>query len=102
MHPHRPSTEEYVRLFHQTVRNADAHHPANQLAIVFAICEQRDDATGNAPLREPECEYYDLGPTSVGKTNLSVALAEAAIQGGFGAYFMTAHDLVADLGRAYR
>jgi DNA replication protein DnaC len=31
-----------------------------------------------------------------------VALAEAAIQAGFGAYFMTAHDLVTDLGRAYR
>jgi len=31
-----------------------------------------------------------------------VALAEAAIQAGFGAYFMTARDLVTDLGRAYR
>ena len=43
-----------------------------------------------------------LGPPGVGKTHLSVALAEAAIQAGFGAYFMTAHDLVNDLGRAYR
>jgi DNA replication protein DnaC len=43
-----------------------------------------------------------LGPPGVGKTHLSVALAEAAIQAGFGAYFMTAHDLVSDLGRAYR
>src|SRR6202165_4540001 len=43
-----------------------------------------------------------LGPPGVGKTHLSVALAEAAIQNGFGAYFMTAHDLVNDLGRAYR
>src|SRR5919206_4760825 len=43
-----------------------------------------------------------LGPPGVGKTHLSVALAEAAIQAGFGAYFMTAHDLVTDLGRAYR
>jgi DNA replication protein DnaC len=43
-----------------------------------------------------------LGPPGVGKTHLSVALAEATIQSGFGAYFMTAHDLVADLGRAYR
>ena len=42
-----------------------------------------------------------LGPPGVGKTHLSVALAEAAIQSGFGAYFMTAHDLVTDLGRAY-
>jgi DNA replication protein DnaC len=43
-----------------------------------------------------------LGPPGVGKTHLSVALAEAAIQSGFGAYFMTAHHLVTDLGRAYR
>lgn len=43
-----------------------------------------------------------LGPPGVGKTHLSVALAEAAIQSGFGAYFMTAHDLIDDLGRAYR
>jgi len=43
-----------------------------------------------------------LGPPGVGKTHLSVALAEAAIQARFGPYFMTAHDLVHDLGRAYR
>lgn len=43
-----------------------------------------------------------LGPPGVGKTHLSVALAETAIQSGFGAYFITAHDLVNDLGRAYR
>jgi len=43
-----------------------------------------------------------LGPPGVGKTHLSVALAEAAIQAGFGAYFITAHDLVTDLGRATR
>src|SRR5438067_11226747 len=43
-----------------------------------------------------------LGPPGVGKTHLSVALAEATIQSGFGAYFIPAHDLVADLGRAYR
>lgn len=43
-----------------------------------------------------------LGPPGVGKTHLGVALAEAAIQAGFGAYFITAHQLVADLGRAYR
>ena len=42
------------------------------------------------------------GPPGVGKTHLAVALAECAIQAGQAAYFMTAHDLVADLGRAYR
>ena len=43
-----------------------------------------------------------LGPPGVGKTHLAVALAEAAIQSAQAAYFMTAHDLVTDLGRAYR
>ncbi len=43
-----------------------------------------------------------LGPPGVGKTHLSVALAVEAIRAGFGAYFTTAHDLVTDLGRAYR
>ena len=43
-----------------------------------------------------------LGPPGVGKTHLSVALAEAAIQAGFGAYFITAHDMFADLSKAIR
>jgi DNA replication protein DnaC len=43
-----------------------------------------------------------LGPPGVGKTHLAVALAEAAIQAGQAAYFMTAHELVTGLGRAYR
>lgn len=43
-----------------------------------------------------------LGPPGVGKTHLAVALAEASIRSGNGAYFITAHDLVTDLGRAYR
>src|SRR5215471_355416 len=38
-----------------------------------------------------------LGPPGVGKTHLSVALAEEAIRSGLGAYFITAHDLAADL-----
>jgi len=38
----------------------------------------------------------------VGKTHLAVALAETAIQSRHAANFMTAHDLVTDLGRAYR
>ena len=43
-----------------------------------------------------------LGPPGVGKTHLAVALAEAAIQAGFGAYFITAHDMITDLGKAIR
>jgi DNA replication protein DnaC len=43
-----------------------------------------------------------LGPPGVGKTHLAVALAVEAIRAGFSAYFITAHDLTADLGRASR
>jgi DNA replication protein DnaC len=43
-----------------------------------------------------------LGPPGVGNAHLSVAVAEAAIQTGFGPCFMTAHDVIHDLGRACR
>jgi DNA replication protein DnaC len=43
-----------------------------------------------------------LGPPGVGKTHLAIGLALEAIHAGFGAYFVTAHDLVQDLGKANR
>ena len=43
-----------------------------------------------------------LGPPGVGKTHLAIALAVEAIRAGLGAYFITAADLVADLGKAAR
>jgi DNA replication protein DnaC len=43
-----------------------------------------------------------LGPPGVGKTHLAIGLAIAAIEGGMGAYFMTAQDLITDLGEASR
>lgn len=43
-----------------------------------------------------------LGPPGVGKTHLSIALAVQAISGGFGAYFVSAYDLVTDLAAAAR
>jgi len=43
-----------------------------------------------------------LGPPGVGKTHLAVALAIESISAGFGAYFVTAHQLIADLGQASR
>lgn len=43
-----------------------------------------------------------LGPPGVGKTHIAVGLAMEAIRGGFGAYFVTANDLVNDLGKAAR
>jgi DNA replication protein DnaC len=43
-----------------------------------------------------------LGPPGVGKTHLAVALAIEAVEAGHSAYFVTAHDLVSDLGQATR
>jgi len=43
-----------------------------------------------------------LACPGAGKTHLSVAQTEAAIRSDMGAYFITGHDLAADLGRAYR
>jgi DNA replication protein DnaC len=38
----------------------------------------------------------------VGKTHLAVALAIEAVEAGHSAYFVTAHDLITDLGQATR
>lgn len=43
-----------------------------------------------------------LGPPGVGKTHRAIGLAIAAIEGGMGAYFMTAQELITDLGEASR
>lgn len=43
-----------------------------------------------------------LGPPGVGKTHLAIALAVEAIRAGFSAQYITAHDLVSDLGKAAR
>ncbi len=43
-----------------------------------------------------------LGPPGVGKTHLAIALSVEAIRAGFSAQFITAHDLVSDLGKAAR
>ena len=43
-----------------------------------------------------------LGPPGVGKTHLAVALGVEAIGGGNSVFFVTAHDLVSDLGKAAR
>ena len=60
------------------------------------------DATCSKPLPSQNDVQYVPHSPGVGKTHLSVALAEASIQAGFGAYFITAHDLVTDLSRALR
>jgi DNA replication protein DnaC len=43
-----------------------------------------------------------LGPPGVGKTHLAVALSVEAIRAGFSVQFLSAHDLVSDLGKAAR
>ncbi len=43
-----------------------------------------------------------LGPPGVGKTHLAVGLAIEAVRNGFSTLFITAHELVTDLGKAAR
>jgi DNA replication protein DnaC len=43
-----------------------------------------------------------LGPPGVGKTHLAIALTVEAVRAGFSAQFITAHDLISDLGKAAR
>jgi len=43
-----------------------------------------------------------LGPPGVGKTHLAVGLAVEAVRSGFSTLFVTAHDLVTDLGKSAR
>jgi DNA replication protein DnaC len=43
-----------------------------------------------------------LGPPGVGKTHLAIALTVEAVRAGFSAQFITAHDLISDLGKATR
>ena len=43
-----------------------------------------------------------LGPPGVGKTHLAIALTVEAVRAGFSAQYITAHDLISDLGKAAR
>jgi DNA replication protein DnaC len=43
-----------------------------------------------------------LGPPGVGKTHMAVSLSLAAMKAGYSAYFISAQDLVTDLGEASR
>jgi hypothetical protein len=79
-------------------RNAVWHHPG----IAFALPRIPHRELRALRLVHEASNVILLGPPDVGKTHLAVALAETAIQSGQAAYFMTAHDLLTDLGRAYR
>jgi IstB-like ATP binding protein len=86
----------------QEVGRRSVLHYASSPACERAGTGQKADASGSAPSRFQNDVHYVSGSPGVGKTHLSVALAEEAIRSGLGAYFITAHDLAADLGRAYR
>ncbi len=83
-------------------------HTEEQIVAVLRRVEagaRVEEVCRKAGISEATCYFSNvifLGPPGVGKTHSSVALAEAAIRAGLGAYFITAHDLATDLGRAYR
>src|SRR5581483_8250917 len=93
---------EAHRSCHLAVRYG-GNPPSGSYAVdELAPPAQTTGANGNKPSHTQNRVHYVTASPGVGKTHLSVALAEAAIQAGCGAYFRTAHDLVNDLGRAYR
>ena len=97
-----PSRRESLRLFRRSVRSRCIRHAASSPCGEHGDSVHEGGGKDSKSLLFLNYGHYVLGSPGVGKTHLSVALAEAAIQSGFGAYFMTAHDLVNDLGRAYR
>ena len=60
-----------------------------------------DSRTAQSTLRSRGSQRHTFGPPGVEKIRLAVTLTETALQPGNGAYFMTATDLVTDLGGAY-
>src|SRR5579875_1087379 len=94
--------QEVSRLFRPAIRRICARRGGPSCVSEHATFVETEGANGSRQLPPQNDVHYVADSPGVGKTHLSVALAEAAIQAGFGAYFMTAHDLVQDLGRAYR
>jgi DNA replication protein DnaC len=98
----RPSMRAVPQWCHQASRSKCTRRVRAWLSGEASDPDRTMDASDIEFLRFSNHGHYVSGSPGVGKTHLAVALAETAIQSGQAAYFMTAHDLVTDLGRAYR
>jgi hypothetical protein len=79
-----------------------SHDKDGCISLVECVMDHvENDYSGQGLSCSPNSDWFrpktERRPTEIGKTHLSVALAEAAIRSGLGAYFITAHDLAADL-----
>ena len=102
------SETEARRLRKLSLRRKMAHLPyakgLSQFDFSFqpSIDERQIRELSTLALLQEVSNVILLGPPGVGKTHLSVALATEAIAGGYGAYFVSAYDLVTDLSASMR
>jgi len=90
-----------------TARTRLAHLPFQKTLEQFdfsfqpSIDERQVRELATLAFVEEAANLILLGPPGVGKTHLAVAIGLEAIRNGVGVYFVTAHNLVEDLRRAY-
>jgi len=80
--------------FHKTLEEFE-------FAFQPTIDERQVRSLGNLAFVAEAANVILLGPPGVGKTHLAVALGLQAIQNGYGVYFVTAHEFIEDLRKAY-
>ena len=80
--------------FHKTLEEFE-------FAFQPTIDERQVRSLGNLAFAAAAANVILLGPPGVGKTHLAVGLGLQAIQNGYGVYFVTAHELIEDLRKAY-
>jgi len=79
------------------------HKTLEEFKFAFqpTIDERQVRSLGNLAFVAEAANVILLGPPGVGQTHLAVGLGLQAIQNGYGVYFVTAHELIEDLRKAY-